>query len=498
MKDGNYTRNLIISFTIIIFLLIVGVIYNFKLIDYFTKQSTNIYKHPYAVSNTIRDIKIKLFEIEIELRDVLIANKIHELTKVTTFIRSKEHSIMKDINTLNNRYLGNKNDIRNFENSLAKLTQTRLEIISLFRFGKTKDALKLKISFENKQLKEVEKTLEVIAVFAKNKGKSYFNKIQKTASFTFNITIIFAIIIVVFSIIISLYIIRTTKQKEEKIKRYFHMIEKNIFSLVFDTNGNILESSNALSLFLGSKKEDLLSKQIDIILYDEIKRKELFITITNGFDWEEEIEYENDIWLNVKVSPSLYSSNNIVTYSMILQDISDKKRIEHNSNIDQLTNLYNRRFFDDIVPKLLKQLKRSKEHSVFIMIDIDYFKQYNDFYGHPEGDVALKSVSRILSGNTNRANDYVFRLGGEEFGVFINCEDLEKAKAFIDKLRLAVMALEIDHNKSSVCKYLTISLGAIFIDSVDTLDMQDIYIKADNLLYKAKENGRNKSFIEII
>ena len=498
MNEGNYTRNLVIGFLIIISLLIMGSLYTIKIIDYFTKQSTNIYNHPYTVSNTVRDIKIKLFEIEVEIRDDLLLNKKKDLTDITTFIIIKEQSIIKDLNILNNRYLGDKKDIEDFENALNSLTQTRLKILSLARANNIEEALLLNDTVEKDQLKKVTQSLKVIMQFANTKGKSYFDDIQNVSTFTFNITVALVCLSVFFSFIISMYIINITKQKEEKIKRYFHMIEKNILSLVFNLDGNIVESSKALSLFLGTQKEELLNKKIDIIIHDEAKRKDLLLTITNGFDWEDELEFENDIWLSIKVSPSLYDNKTSPKYSMILHDISDKKRIEYNSNIDQLTKLYNRRFFDDIIPKLLKQLNRNESFAIFIMIDIDYFKQYNDFYGHPQGDEALKAVAYTLKENINRANDYVFRLGGEEFGVFIECKSLENAEAFLKRLKFAVLALKINHNESLINEYLSISMGAVLIDNAYNLEIEDIYKKADKLLYKAKEEGRNRFFIEKI
>ena len=497
MQESNYTRNLLISFIVIICMLIIGSVYNIKLIDYFTKQSTNIYNHLYTVSNTVRDIKIRLYEVEIEIRDLLLSNDKSTLADVSSFIMNKEQQIIKDINILQNRYLGDKRDIEKFEQALTLITQTRSEMITLIKFGKIDEALILNTSSENKQLLELEKLLDIIIKFANNKGKSYFDEIQETSAYTFNITLVFAIFSIFFSVIISSYIMNTTKLKEAKIKRYFHMIEKNIFSLVFDLEENIVESSKALSQFLGMKKEDLLREKLSIIVHEENKKNDLLLTITNGFDWEGEIEYKSDVWLNIKVSSSL-DENKDKRYSMILHDISDKKRIEQNLNIDQLTSLYNRRFFDDIMPKLLQQLKRNEEHGIFIMVDIDYFKEYNDFYGHPEGDEALKLVSLVLKEKSNRATDFVFRLGGEEFGIFIKSDDFNKAEEFVNKLRLAILDTKINHNKSSVNEYLTISLGAVYIDTVYDLKVNDIYVKADKLLYKAKEKGRNKYFIEKI
>jgi len=133
-----------------------------------------------------------------------------------------------------------------------------------------------------------------------------------------------------------------------------------------------------------------------------------------------------------------------------------------------------------------------------MMIDIDYFKQYNDFYGHPEGDEVLKAVASAFSQKVIRGNDYVFRLGGEEFGIFMECNNCEKIESFINKIHLSIIDLKIKHEKSTVNEYVTISSGTVIIDKNSTLEIDSIYKKADKLLYKAKDEGRNKFLIEKI
>lgn len=94
------------------------------------------------------------------------------------------------------------------------------------------------------------------------------------------------------------------------------------------------------------------------------------------------------------------------------------KKLENVSYTDSLTTLHNRRYFNLVYERELKRAQRTHSYITFMMLDIDYFKQYNDTYGHLEGDYALKSVAKVLKDTLKRPSDYVFRLGGEEFGVF--------------------------------------------------------------------------------
>ena len=127
-------------------------------------------------------------------------------------------------------------------------------------------------------------------------------------------------------------------------------------------------------------------------------------------------------------------------------------------------------------------------------MDIDYFKQYNDTYGHQAGDLALKKVSLMLKKKTSRASDFAFRLGGEEFGI-ITILDKEKSIEFANSIKNEIENLQIEHKASKVSKYLTISIG-IVSKKGDAITNSDILFKeADDCLYEAKKLGRNSIFI---
>lgn len=136
--------------------------------------------------------------------------------------------------------------------------------------------------------------------------------------------------------------------------------------------------------------------------------------------------------------------------------------------------------------------KRKNSYISFLIIDIDHFKQYNDLYGHQMGDEVLVKVSQALQNTLHRANDYCFRLGGEEFGiVFINLDE-EKSLQFSEKFRKNIESLKIKHEGNSANKFVTASFGLVCSKGSETEDLNTIYKKADDMLYKAKKNGRNK------
>ena len=135
--------------------------------------------------------------------------------------------------------------------------------------------------------------------------------------------------------------------------------------------------------------------------------------------------------------------------------------------------------------------RREKTNLTLIIIDIDYFKQYNDTYGHPVGDKTLIRVAKALKRSLKRPTDMAFRIGGEEFAII--CSDMKKtiAYTFADKLRLAIGTLNIEHKTSGVEDHLTVSIGVCTVPKHYLTDAEQIYRHADNALYEAKLNGRN-------
>ncbi|HIP54070.1 MAG TPA: diguanylate cyclase [Sulfurimonas autotrophica] len=171
------------------------------------------------------------------------------------------------------------------------------------------------------------------------------------------------------------------------------------------------------------------------------------------------------------------------------------KKLENASYTDSLTNLHNRRYFNLIFDREVKRAKRNKTYITFMMLDIDYFKQYNDTYGHVAGDVALKSVAKVLKETLKRPGDYVFRLGGEEFGVLLCGTDETNSANIAREICDAVRAKKIKHEASKVNQFLTISIGVVCCIADDALEEDILITRADEMLYEAKESGRDRYII---
>lgn len=171
------------------------------------------------------------------------------------------------------------------------------------------------------------------------------------------------------------------------------------------------------------------------------------------------------------------------------------KKLENASYTDALTHLFNRRYFNLIYERELKRARRSNNYITFMMIDIDFFKQYNDTYGHMQGDIALQSVAKVLQERLKRPSDYVFRLGGEEFAVLLTETNESNSANLAQEIGDAIRAKEIKHENSKVNAFLTISIGVVCCIADDALDDEVLISRADEMLYKAKEEGRDRYII---
>lgn len=174
---------------------------------------------------------------------------------------------------------------------------------------------------------------------------------------------------------------------------------------------------------------------------------------------------------------------------------SANKKLENVSYTDSLTNLHNRRYFNMIYERELKRAKRNHSYITFMMLDIDFFKQYNDTYGHIEGDYALKTVAKVLKDTLRRPADFVFRLGGEEFGVLLIQTDESNSAKLAREVCDAVRECEIKHESSSVNEFLTLSIGVVCCIADEALNEEILISRADEMLYEAKETGRDRYII---
>lgn len=286
----------------------------------------------------------------------------------------------------------------------------------------------------------------------------------------------------------------------DAMREYLKLVEQNVIVSKTDTNGIITYVSLAFADISGYTKEELIGSPQNIVRHPDTPKeifRELWNTIISGKTWSGEIKNKTkqggEYWVFATISPTYSYNGTIGGYMAIRQDISDKKRIEELSITDALTSLYNRRHFNGIGPKEILRARRERKYLAFILLDIDHFKKYNDTYGHHGGDEVLVAVSLGLKESFKRSNDFVFRLGGEEFGVIISEEEPELLARSAENARERIERLAIEHHLNPPSRVVTASFGMVIVPPTSgDIFLEDMYKQADTELYRAKETGRNR------
>jgi diguanylate cyclase (GGDEF)-like protein/PAS domain S-box-containing protein len=308
-----------------------------------------------------------------------------------------------------------------------------------------------------------------------------------------------SLIIILLSFFISIII--TSKYKDvlfslHKIKEYSNLIDKNIITSSTDLDGNITDVSDAFCKVSEYSKEELIGQNHRIIKdksTPQIVYKKMWDIILKNEVWEGELKNisksGNIFWIHMYIYP-IFENKKKIGYTAIRHDITDKKRLEELTNKDGLTNIYNRRYFNEYFTNITKNIK--DKYICFMMIDIDNFKQYNDTYGHLEGDNVIISVAKYISEYSDKKHFNAFRLGGEEFGVVYISEDTDSANKIAQEIKEGIENLKIVHEKNSASKYVTISAGLVCKKPKSDECYKRIYKECDEYLYKAKDSGKNR------
>jgi len=276
-------------------------------------------------------------------------------------------------------------------------------------------------------------------------------------------------------------------------------ITPNVLILV-DSNNKIKYLSQSVYKIFGIERpEDLIGRNF-LELFNEYSVSELFGEIAKKRSF-----YENHHKINVNgliktfdVFADKMSENEADGMFFMLNDITEivklKELAEQDSLMDGLIQIPNRRAFDKQIVQEWNRALRERVNLSFLMIDIDFFKNYNDTYGHRQGDELLKAAGEIFKRNLKRSTDFIARLGGEEFGVLLYATNSYQANVIAERMRRSVENEIISTTTGSPTKF-TISIGICTIVPHKGLEYGYIVERADKALYKAKQNGRNKVWI---
>lgn len=287
------------------------------------------------------------------------------------------------------------------------------------------------------------------------------------------------------------------------------LFEKTVIGLALcRMNGDLVDVNTAYAELLGRSVEETLELtywQITPEKYASQEKAQLESLEKTGRygPYEKEYIHSDGHFVPVRLSGQIVVIEGEKYIWSSVEDISDRKQaeeelarlyreVEQLSFQDGLTEIANRRMFDLTLEKEWKRAQRDGSHVSLIMFDIDYFKQYNDHYGHQQGDECLKQIANALCEVSKRAMDLIGRYGGEEFVLLLPETNETQAFQLAELCLSAVKLQKIPHELSTVDDVVTVSAGVSTIIPLRATQSSTLIEAADKLLYQAKQNGRNR------
>jgi len=273
--------------------------------------------------------------------------------------------------------------------------------------------------------------------------------------------------------------------------RWLHTSSDNCLWIATDSGGIAVYDEESDSFSHWTKKDGLISNSIFSMVEDN--NKNIWAVSANGISiWDYTTKSWRQYLDHTRLRVSFALKNRIVELSEVKMQLeSVNVKLETLAKKDGLTGVNNRRALTTELKQRFEEAVLLFEPIAALMIDIDFFKLYNDYYGHQKGDEALIAVARTLKKSLDRPKDSVSRYGGEEFIILLPSTDHVGAKVIAERMRLAVENLEIPHIVSSVKKDITISVGYASYIPRRGEEMTTIIDMADRSLYRAKDAGRN-------
>jgi len=293
---------------------------------------------------------------------------------------------------------------------------------------------------------------------------------------------------------------RTELDQLRASDRIFHALLDNAPILIStkDLQGNITMANRHFDIldgydaahFVGANVFELFPREIA----EQLWRNDRTAVLERRAIHEEETVYHRDKTLHTYMTvkfPLIDDEGRVYATCAVSTDITDTKAAQIDSVTDELTGLKNRRYLNIRFGEEQKRAHRDQRLLTLLLIDVDRFKEYNDSYGHPQGDQVLKAVADAMRHALNRPGDLCFRIGGDEFACLFASNNADESQALAERIRADVAARRIPHQGNARSGHVTLSLGLAFMTPDAALSQERLYEQADQALYRAKHQGRN-------
>lgn len=277
-----------------------------------------------------------------------------------------------------------------------------------------------------------------------------------------------------------------------------NMIDSSPFPIIIAklTDGKLLLINNKASVLLGITKKETGYHKLKDFFVDEENRNQFFTQMEKEHEVQDfdlmvcNVINTSPFWLSV--SAKTIEFNNEMALYMAFQNITLRKErenaLQNQADKDPLTQTWNRRYFEKLLPEKIKQSITNAQYYSLLMLDADKFKNINDTYGHKTGDKVLIQLAKICLSSL-REDDIVCRFGGEEFVIYLNNTNTTAALSVAERLRANIAAAYVEDDEGNTITF-TVSIGVV---SSEKTDSQEVLLRqVDDAMYLAKNNGRNR------
>jgi diguanylate cyclase (GGDEF)-like protein/PAS domain S-box-containing protein len=315
--------------------------------------------------------------------------------------------------------------------------------------------------------------------------------------------------------------LKQTEAALDSQKQFLQNVIDSIPSIiVVKDRENRIQIANQASAALHGMTPDAMLGQRDVEMNPNVSPQEAeqshrinqwVMETQEPYQSEQEIADVNGVsrWYQILINPFRDTDGNVNGVVGNCIDITDRKQMEtalHAANeklerlatLDGLTQISNRRRFDEYLQQEWQRLVREQRPLSLILFDVDYFKPYNDHFGHQQGDEGLTAIAQAANQAVKRSADLLARYGGEEFGVILPNTNRSGAENVAKAIHREVAALKLPHPKSQVNDYLTVSIGIASVVPNPEQAPEELIAAADAALYQAKRRGRNRYWIRLI
>jgi len=512
-KEINVTRRMILGFGILILIFVLFGLFAFYNMHTVSSLTRTIYNHPLVVSNAALQSNVSITRMHCSMKDVLLFASPSEISRNIKKINELEKQTYQYLDLVKERIIDNEGKMLEIEarGLFDNWRPIREEVIEMVQRGEKETAAGIAIGKGGSHVALLEEKMLGLTIYARNKASDFMYENDKAHSRIDRALVLFLLLGTLISFLIAFFTIKrialaevTLEESEERFRIMAATAKDAI--IIMDNNKNISYFNSSAEEILGYDIQEVIGKDLHTLLAPE-KYRDVFRKGFNEFrktgkgaaigkTLELEAVRKDGTEFPIELSMSSHQLKGRWHAVGIMRDITERKKMEEElellSYLDGLTGVANRRRFDEALGLEWRRMKRDAKPLSLIMCDIDFFKAYNDTYGHQGGDESLKLVANTLNSVLGRAGDLVARYGGEEFAVILPGTDSLDAKSLAEKMRLRVESLGIIHVSSQVSEVLTISLGvATTIPTRGSLP-DELISAADQALYGAKKGGRNR------